>query len=52
MKIKVLKINDSEFSKIKELTDGGWRVEKVTKISDSQSEYMLTKPDTTKKIKG
>ena len=49
---KVITIKDSDFKKVKELTDKGWIVEKTTKISDSKTQYVLTKPDMDKKIKG
>lgn len=49
---KTLTIKDSDFKKIKELTDAGWVVENTTRVSDSKTQYMLTKPDVDNKIKG
>lgn len=49
---KTLTIKDSDFRKIKELTDDGWVVEKTVRVSDSKTQYMLTKPDVEHKIKG
>ncbi len=49
---KRVKIDDSEFAKIKNLTDDGWKVVNVERVNDSQTEYTLDKPDTSKKIKG
>jgi len=49
---KKVKIDDSEFAKIKSLTDNGWKVVNVERVSDSQTEYTLDKPDTSKKING
>lgn len=49
---KVLTIKDSDFKKIKEYTDNGWVVSETTRVSDSKTQYTLTKPDTDKKIKG
>lgn len=50
---KLITIKNTEFdSVIRQYTDEGWKVEKTVKISDSQSQYLLTKPDVSKKIKG
>lgn len=49
---KIITVKDSDFKKVKELTDEGWVVEDTTRISDSKIQYTLTKPDVDKKIKG
>ena len=50
---KILTVKDSEFNDIvKPYTEDGWKVTKTVKVSDSQSQYVLSKPDTSKKIKG
>ena len=49
---KVLTIKDSDFKKIKELTDDGWVVEKTVRVSDSKTQYTLEKPNIDNKIKG
>lgn len=50
---KYVTIKHSEFEKeMRKYTDEGWKVEKTIKVSDSQSQYLLTKPDVSKKIKG
>lgn len=49
---KVLTIKDSDFRKIKELTDDGWVVEKTVRVSDSKIQYTLEKPNVDNKIKG
>lgn len=50
---KVLTVRDSEFNDIvKPYTEDGWKVTKTIKVSDSQSQYVLSKPDVSKKIKG
>lgn len=49
---KVLTIKDSDFKKVKELTDKGWVVKNTVRVSDSKTQYTLTKPDVDKKIKG
>lgn len=50
---KVVTIKHSEFEQeMRKYTDEGWKVEKTIKVSDSQSQYLLTKPDVSKKIKG
>lgn len=49
---KVITIKNSDFKKVKELTENGWIVENTIKVSDSKTRYVLTKPDMDKKIKG
>jgi len=49
---KKIKIKDSEFSKIRNMTEVGWKVKSVQRVSDSETEYTLDKPDTGNKIKG
>lgn len=49
---KTLTIKDSDFRKVKELTDKGWTVENTVRVSDSKTQYTLTKPDVEHKIKG
>lgn len=50
---KYVTIKNNEFeSVIRKYTDDGWKVEKAVKVSDSQSQYLLVKPDVSKKIKG
>lgn len=49
---KIITIKDSDFKKVKKLTDEGWVVESTTRVSDSKTQYTLTKPDMDKKIKG
>lgn len=50
---KYVTIKHSEFeTEMRKYTDEGWKVEKAIKVSDSQSQYLLTKPDVSKKIKG
>lgn len=49
---KTLTIKNSDFKKIKELTDDGWAVASAVRVSDSKTQYMLTKPDVEHKIKG
>ena len=50
---KILTVRDSEFNDVvKPYTEDGWKVTKTVKVSDSQSQYVLSKPDTSKKIKG
>lgn len=49
---KVITIKDSDFKKIKELTEDGWIVENTVRVSDSKIQYTLEKPDIDNKIKG
>ena len=49
---KTLTIKDSDFEKVKKLTDEGWIVENTVRVSDSKTQYTLSKPDVSKKIKG
>lgn len=48
---KKIKVKDGEFDIIKKYTDEGWKVETTTRVQDS-IEYVLTKADVSKKIKG
>ena len=49
---KFVTINNSEFDVIRKLTENGWKVTKTIRVSDSKSQYVLTKPDVNLKIKG
>lgn len=49
---KVITIKDSDFKKVKELTENGWVVTDTQRVSDSKTQYKLSKPDMDKKIKG
>ena len=49
---KILTIKNSDFKKVKELTEDGWTVMSADRVSDSKIQYRLTKPDMDKKIKG
>jgi hypothetical protein len=49
---KVLTIKNSDFKKIKELTKDGWVVENTVRVSDSKTQYTLTKPNVDNKIMG
>jgi hypothetical protein len=49
---KIITIKNSDFKKIKELTEDGWIVESTVRVSDSKIQYTLEKPDIDNKIKG
>ena len=49
---KTLTIKESDFEKVKKLTNEGWAVMSTVRVSDSKIQYTLVKPDIDKKIKG
>lgn len=49
---KIITIKNSDFKKIKELTKDGWVVLSADRVSDSKTQYRLTKPNMDNKIMG